>query len=130
MEAALERAAEQLARDPRVIALYVFGSVASGRARPGSDVDLAVLLDRPVSLAEELDLRAELARALGRGDVDLVLLREASPLLAYEVVTGGRRLHARDRDEADRFEEGSVRRYLDTAYLRAVQGRLLREAVR
>ncbi|MBU4356057.1 MAG: nucleotidyltransferase domain-containing protein, partial [Proteobacteria bacterium] len=34
------------AADAAVLLVYLFGSLASGRAGPGSDYDLGVLLDR------------------------------------------------------------------------------------
>jgi len=42
---------EYLAAQPDVIAAYLFGSQATGRARAGSDVDVAVLLDEEDSVA-------------------------------------------------------------------------------
>jgi len=42
---------EYLAAQPDVIAAYLFGSRASGRARAGSDVDVAVLLDEEEDVA-------------------------------------------------------------------------------
>lgn len=126
----LVRAADHLARDPRVQAVYGFGSRARGEAGPASDVDVAVLLDRKVSLKEELVLRAKVTSELRRDDVDLVILNHAPPLLRYEVVAAGCRLFARDDEAADRFEEKAFRECLDTAYLRDVQQRILREARR
>ncbi len=124
----LQRAADRLARDPRVEAVWGFGSRARGEAGPRSDVDLAVLLDRRPSLREELRLRAEVVEELRRDDIDLVVLNLAPPLLRYEAVAAGRRLFARDEEAADRFEERAARECFDTAHLRAVQQRLAREA--
>jgi len=50
----IERVARRLSGDPRVDAVYLFGSQASGEADDRSDVDLAVLLREGISLAEEL----------------------------------------------------------------------------
>ncbi len=121
-------AARALAADPRVLAVYAFGSQARGVARPHSDLDLAVLLDRSVSLREELALRAEVVDALHRDDIDLVVLNLAPPLLRYEVISAGSRLYCRSALEADHFEEKSLREYLDTAHLRRVQQDLARQA--
>ena len=98
-------------------------------ARPGSDVDIAVLLGGTLTLEEELRLRAEIAALLGREDVDLVLLREASPLLKYEVISAGARLYARDVAAVDEFEARAMMEFFDTAHLRSIQRRLTREAL-
>jgi predicted nucleotidyltransferase len=124
----LERAADRLARDPRVFAVYGFGSRARGVPGPESDVDVAVLLEHPLSLGDELRLRAEVVEELRRDDVDLVVLNQAPPLLRWEVVSAGRRLFARDDEAADRFERRAAMECFDTAYLRATQQRLAREA--
>ena len=62
--------------------LEVSGSVAHGRASPGSDVDLLVTLDEsvPVSTAELLEMAGEAEELVG-APVDFVLRRslEQSP---------------------------------------------------
>lgn len=123
----LEVTAERLSRDPRVLAVYGFGSHARGEAGPGSDVDLAVLLEGPVGLVEELRLRSAAVEALRRDDVDLVVLNHAPPLLRYEVVAAGQRLFSRDDEVVDDFEHRAAMSCFDTAHLRATQQRLVRE---
>ena len=63
---------------------YVFGSVATGRVRPDSDVDVAVLLGTAIgpdrALNYRLRLMSELGSALGRSDIDVVILNHAPPL--------------------------------------------------
>jgi predicted nucleotidyltransferase len=51
--------------------LALFGSVARGEDRPGSDIDLLVEFSRPTSLFELFDIRRRLEEILGRR-VDLV----------------------------------------------------------
>src|SRR5436305_31525 len=78
-----------LADQPDVQVAYLFGSLATGRARPGSDVDIAILLaDASDSLAVfERRLRLmETAERFAKGDVDLVILNHASPVLQHEVL--------------------------------------------
>src|SRR5262245_5453800 len=105
---------------------YVFGSVARGRARPRSDVDVAVLFEG-ASTARALDhLTEDLEDAAGRA-VDLVDLATASPLLAHQIVKTGSCLVCRDRAERSAFETRTILRYLDTAHLRKIQHGYLRE---
>ena len=118
------------AADPRIVAAYLFGSRAHGTARADSDFDLGILLDRDLTLAEELALRADIARLLELDDVDLALLRSASVLLRYEAMVCGRRLYACDAAAVDEIEARTTMEYFDTAHFRKVQQRLMREALR
>lgn len=123
----LRRAARILAEDPRILAVWAFGSVARSEEHPRSDLDLAVLLDQQVNLREELRLRSRVVEELGRDDIDLVVLNHAPPLLRYEAISAGRRLLARDEERVDDFEARAAMECFDTAFLRATQQRLMRE---
>ena len=80
----------------------LFGSAATGRLRPDSDIDIGILCSsgRGMDLGGELALGAELERVFGR-EVDLVRLDAASTLLRFEA-SRGRCLHqAREGAFAD-----------------------------
>ena len=126
--ATLDGVSRRLAAAPAVEAVYVFGSEAAGTATKGSDIDLAIVASGPVTLAEELRLRAIAVEELRRDDIDFVILNHATPLLRYEVITRGRRLFAHDAAVADAFELRAMAEYFDTAYLRRLRHELLREA--
>lgn len=92
-----------LAEGPALRLAMLFGSVARGRQRPDSDVDIAILpRDPDLPLAAELDLQNGLAKAAGR-EVDLVRIDHASVLLAWEIAKHGRVLLAEPAWEAPRF---------------------------
>lgn len=119
LDAAVAAAAE---REDAALAVYVFGSRARGEASVGSDLDVAVLEapGRPLTLEAEHRLRRAIAEATALA-VDVARLGAASPVLAYEVLEGGRRVFTRDAERADEIEESLLRRYLDTEHLRRVQ---------
>jgi len=71
--------------------VYLFGSTSAGRARPDSDLDLAVLPEDSISSSQLLEARIQLAEALGR-DVDLIDLARSSTVLRKEVLAGGKLL--------------------------------------
>lgn len=87
MPALLDRLREALADLPAVRLAVVFGSVARGEERPGSDVDVGIRLD-PDSSALRQEVEAALGRAAGR-EVDVVFLDEAPPLLRFEIGADG-----------------------------------------
>jgi predicted nucleotidyltransferase len=115
--------------------VYLFGSQARGRVWGESDVDLAVLLGSGVSRERYGKIRAqligELMSVFESNNVDVVILNEAPPLLTYEgVIRGGRLLFEKDRLARIRFEVRAFQEYVDTAPLREVQNRDLKEAIR
>jgi hypothetical protein len=105
------------ARRPEIQAAYVFGSVAAGRARADSDVDVAVLLDGTIRssrmLKYRLQLMADLGAVLHRRDVEVVVLNDAPPLLAHRVLSRGTLAFERSRRARVRFQVRTAARYLD-----------------
>ena len=73
--------------DPRFLALYLLGSAVSGRMRPDSDVDLAVLLEpgHELPALERAEL-AVLAALELRRDVDLGELGSRNLVYAREAI--------------------------------------------
>jgi predicted nucleotidyltransferase len=69
-------------RANRVVAAYLFGSVARGQERPSSDVDIGVVLGSRRTELSDLDrcarMQIELSDRLGR-EVDLVPIDIAAP---------------------------------------------------
>jgi predicted nucleotidyltransferase len=64
--------------DSRVLFAYLFGGLATGRANPLSDVDIAVYLNETGGLAEyKLALFGRITDALGTSELDLVVLNTA-----------------------------------------------------
>jgi len=93
-------------------ALWVFGSVATGKARPDSDVDLAGLFKTPPDLDALLGARADIAAAVGR-EADLVDLDAVSPVLAFQVVKHGRLIHEESPSRRVCFVAELIGRYED-----------------
>lgn len=83
-----------------ILAAWLFGSQATGRAGPQSDVDVAVLGWRPLSLEERLTLQMDVENALKRERVDVVDLSRASPVLRFEALQGVRLLARSPEDVA------------------------------
>jgi len=98
-------------------ALFVFGSEASGTHHRGSDLDLAALLRRRPGALELLDAQTEL-EGIARRDVDLVDLSAASPILARQVLHGGRCVFGSEAPALAHFEATLPSRYEDLKRVR------------
>ena len=72
----------------------LFGSVATGRARTGSDVDIGILPAHEVPLSAEIALASSIS-AITHTDVDIVRLDRDDPLLGREVARHGVAIYER-----------------------------------
>ncbi len=130
--AARDRLGEALDREG-VVAAMLIGSQARGDPGPLSDVDIAYWhepgLDRAARWQLRLDLIGAAEAALGTGEVDLVPLNEAPPLLQHRSIRDGIRLVERDHDERVRLETRAILGYLDTQPLRDALGQGLKRRI-
>jgi predicted nucleotidyltransferase len=115
-----------------VLFAYVFGSVATGRNRPESDIDVAVYLDPSIPsdrfLDVTLDLAQRLAAASGMSKIDLVILNEAPLALLGRIIRERLLLYSRDEPARVRFESLTLREFFDfEIHARALNQRLLQD---
>lgn len=104
-------------QEEAVAAVYLFGSFASKKMKPGSDIDIGILLDPGKEGAFPLlDLAASLEKACGCR-VDLVLLNHASEVLKYQIRRNGRLILERDPGTRKQFEVSGRKLFEDFLYL-------------
>ncbi|MGB8339041.1 MAG: nucleotidyltransferase domain-containing protein [Burkholderiales bacterium] len=83
------------ARFPQITLAVLFGSVAAGRHRAGSDLDLAVSAHSPLSQDEKIALVSALAESTGRA-IDLIDLNSVTEPLLGQIVQHGRKILGSD----------------------------------
>jgi len=111
-----------LARHPHIELAVLFGSLAAGKARPDSDLDLAVAATTPLTSAARMALIADLAEHYGR-PVDLIdLSRVGEPLLG-QILVHGKRLLGGD----ERYARLLRRHLFDNADFTPYRNRILAE---
>jgi len=86
---------EVLSRFPELVLALVFGSIAEGRQRTDSDLDIAVAAKQALTAVEKMDIIAALAEQTGR-PVDLIDLKVVGEPLLGQIVRHGRRLSGSD----------------------------------
>jgi predicted nucleotidyltransferase len=103
-----------LAGDSRISYALVFGSSVRGSAGVHSDVDVAIGLVAGTTLStlERGALAARLEEAVGK-PVDLVLLADAPPGLAYRIFRDGRPIVVRDPRAMAERKARAILEYLD-----------------
>ena len=95
--ATVQAAIEQvLTHHPSIVVAILFGSLAAGKSRNDSDLDLAVASTTPLDTQTRLQLIEELAVKLGR-PVDLIDLAQTHGPLLHQILTKGRLLTCTDR---------------------------------
>lgn len=118
---------EALAKNPHIISAYVFGSSLSGKARPESDFDLAVVVDK-----NSPDLEKKIYSLVQKinfpRDLDLSLVdKKTSPLFLFQIISTGKKIYKRDLNSAIAFEDFSLHNYYDTARLRSLNYEYLKQ---
>jgi predicted nucleotidyltransferase len=110
----IDRLRSVLEADPRIAYAILFGSRGRGSAHGRSDTDLAVglALGTRLTVLELGDLLSRLEAAAG-GTVDLVLLDEAGPGLAYRAFRDGRVILEKDRTALVARKARAILEYLD-----------------
>lgn len=127
----LDAVREILERDPRIAFAMLFGSGARGELGPHSDWDVAVGLVPGASLdATELGALVARLEAAASRPVDVVLLDEAGPALAYRVFRDGRPLAVRDPQRLATRKAEAILEYLDFQPFEKIFSRGVLEAAR
>jgi uncharacterized protein len=128
MTCEIQSTLRSIATHYEIVALYVFGSRAremSEKVRgkdtypgdPHSDVDIGVQLkpNRHLSAKERVRLAIELEDILNVNRVDLVILSDADPFLALDIIRG-ELIYCADADAQAEYELYVLRRAGDLAF--------------
>jgi len=115
-----------------VTAVYLFGSYAKDKARPLSDIDVAILLDnndRDFLKEKRKDYTVELGRAL-RKDIHPVILNLAGEALLKQIFSKGKCILINDSKKLALYRMVMFSRIADFAYYRSqMQSGLIRKVM-
>jgi predicted nucleotidyltransferase len=106
----------------KVIAVYLFGSYARGRAGDRSDIDLAILMD-PDAEVDEFELKRDVMIGLSkvlRKEVHLVILNTAGEVLSAQVFKHGKCLYNSKPAVLSEFRMVEFSKIADFGYLRNI----------
>lgn len=110
----------------------LFGSYAEGSENKLSDIDIAILTTREISLLELGRLTAYLEGIFKR-EIDIVVLNNLqikNPVLAHEIATKGKLLFCRDMEKFIAFKTQAIITFMDTAPLREAVNRAIRRRLK
>ena len=115
-----------------ITAVYIFGSRASGKNIPGSDVDIAVLFDRndPDYIHSRMDEILSKLPKLLRKDIHPVAMNSASEALLKQIFSKGRCLLVDDSRKLAEFKMIAYARIAGfNYYLKKMQAGLIRRVL-
>jgi predicted nucleotidyltransferase len=101
----------------KIILAFVYGSYASKRISPSSDVDIGILFKTIPPMDAINDITEALSSILTR-EVDLVILNQASPILKMQILKNGILLYASKRKYFHQFYTDTVNQYDDLKRIR------------
>ncbi len=111
----MEKIVSVLEKEPPVLFAYLFGSYARGKQTDGSDIDVAVYLDRlekdPL-YSSRLALKIENALE-SKISADVRILNGARLRFRHQVLKFGKLIYSKDEKARIDFEVHSIRRYMD-----------------
>ena len=94
--------------------VLLFGSQVTGKAHAKSDVDIAFLSDNPLDLMQESALSVSLMQIFKTNFVDIVSLRNASPLLQKEIVNSAIVAYESRKSLFNEFVINAIKKYFET----------------
>lgn len=110
-----------LAKEPNVLAAYLFGSKAMGKARPDSDMDLAIVVKDRTKKEEFYFLKRISHLPFSNLDITVVDLQNSSTLFLHQIIKNGFPIYKKSEKERVIFESQAASRFFDSQYLRSIQ---------
>lgn len=97
---------------PEIKAVYLFGSRATNKVHLESDLDLAIITDKPDFKKKKLRILSDLIKA-GYENVDLVIPDNTNIVLLHEIVKHNHCIYAVPNFDTNSFFAKVVGQYLD-----------------
>ena len=101
--------------------LVLFGSQATGKTHPMSDVDIGYTANEQLELKTRFEIEREISKVLGRDDVELVDLQRISPLMKKIIADEGVMLYERESGMFELFCIYAFKLYVETKPLRELR---------
>jgi predicted nucleotidyltransferase len=106
----------EVGRKYRLRFILLHGSYATNKVRRDSDLDIALLGERPIGLEELLAMHGDLAEIFGddpQRELDIKSLHKADPLFCYQVTKDSQLLYG-DPTDFNEFKAYAFSNYFDS----------------
>ena len=113
--------------------VYLFGSVAEGKATATSDIDIGVYLSESLTKTQRFNRRIELISRLTTflktNKVDLLVINDSSHVLKFEIIRPNVLVLSRDENLKIDVEQYIMSRYLDRKYHEDLMNQIFLESI-
>ena len=113
---------------PEIQAVYVFGSVATGKIKSESDLDLGIVSHSPSLRERKLEILTDLAKN-GFCEVDLVFLDVEDIVLRFEIVKHNKVIYQTTDFDKGEYYSRILRQYFDFLPYLKVQREALKRRI-
>ena len=107
---------EEVGRKYRLRFILLHGSYATGKIKVDSDLDIALLGEKPIEFEELLAIYSDLAEIFGddpQRELDIKSLHQADPLFCYQVAKDSQLLYG-DITDFNEFRAYAFSNYFDS----------------
>lgn len=115
-----EQFEEYFRKRGNILAVWIIGSYGTEYQREDSDIDIALLFDKEISLMEEMQISADISTILKYDSIDTIDLKKAPVMLQFKTIKEGRSLFEADVNKVSDYIEEVLNKYRDERYYYAV----------
>ncbi len=104
----IDKILDELKQIKGVKAIYLFGSYATERSTPFSDIDICVITEKNISKDKKVEIRG-----YSSDKVDISIFWDLPIMMRYSIIIYGKKLFERDGEFLHKIIIETIREYLD-----------------
>ncbi len=116
IDAKLDNLKKYFKSNRNIIAAWFIGSYGTEMQTENSDIDIALLFNKPVGIMEEMGVSCEISEIVEVDNIDTINLLSAPITLQFKVIDEGRTIYEQDYYKVCDFMEEIFNRYRDEKY--------------
>ena len=99
-----------------IVAAWFIGSYGTADQTEDSDIDIALLFDKPIDILAEMEISCKISEIVEFDNIDTINLLCAPITLQFKVIDEGRSIYEKDYYKVCDFMEETFNRYRDEKY--------------
>ena len=116
IDAKLDDLKKYFKSNSNIVAVWFIGSYGTAMQTEDSDIDIALLFDKPVGIMEEMDVACKISEIVEFDNIETINLLCAPITLQFKVIDEDRGIYEKDYYKVCDFMEEIFNRYRDEKY--------------